>query len=162
MPNSVEIGKDSNAKELYASNLFYGIAIVLLVVQLALISWTCKEQFGWASGIPGEITAAVSTCVPAFLAGFSAYELIRLLALKRNPSTRNQPNVRGCLAMVVALLIIEAVLALLSHYFIYYAPTFTDVSFILIGVGLAMKRDLLLSFLTILLLCAGHVTSKNA
>lgn len=149
--------KNSNA-----SNLFYGIAIVLLVVQLVLISWTCKEQFEWAIGIPGEIAAVVSTCIPAFLAGFSAYELIGLLALKRNPSIRNQPNVRGCLAMVVALLIIEAVLALLSHYFIYYAPTFTDVSYTLSCVGLAMKRDLLLSFLTILLLCAGHMTSKKA
>lgn len=104
----------------------------------------------------------VSTVIPAFLAGFSAYGLIRLLASRRNPSVRTHLNARGVLAMVVALLIIEVVLALLSYYFIHYAPAFTSVNFALSGVGRGMKKILLLPFLTILLLCAGQATSKNA
>lgn len=155
-----------NTKRISASNFFYGVAAILLVVQLALILWILKYQYQFVlaiyDGIPGTIAVVVSTVIPAFLAGFSAYGLIRLLASRRNPSVRTHLNARGVLAMVVALLIIEIVLALLSYYFIHYAPAFTSVNFALSGVGRGMKKILLLPFLTILLLCAGQATSKNA
>ena len=144
-----------NTKRISASNFFYGVAAILLVVQLALILWILKYQFVLTiyDGIPGTIAVVVSTVIPAFLAGFSAYGLIRLLASRRNPSVRTHLNARGVLAMV---------LALLSYYFIHYAPAFTSVNFALSGVGRGMKKILLLPFLTILLLCAGQATSKNA
>uniref|UniRef100_UPI00359C9732 hypothetical protein n=2 Tax=Bifidobacterium adolescentis TaxID=1680 RepID=UPI00359C9732 len=164
LPSSEKDGKMRNTKCISASNFFYGVAAVLLVVQLALILWILKYQFVLTiyDGILGTIAVVVSTVIPAFLAGFSAYGLIRLLVSRRNPSVRTHLNARGVLAMVVALLIIEVVLALLSYYFIHYAPAFTSVNFALSGVGRGMKKVLLLPFLTILLLCAGQATSKNA
>ena len=164
LPSSEKGDKMRNTKRISASNFFYGVAAILLVVQLALILWILKYQFVLTiyDGIPGTIAVVVSTVIPAFLAGFSAYGLIRLLASRRNPSVRPHLNARGVLAMVVALLIIEIVLALLSYYFINYAPAFTSVNFALSGVGWGMKKILLLPFLTILLLCAGQATSKNA
>lgn len=53
-------------------------------------------------------------------------------------------------------------MSLFGNYFIHYAPAFTSVNFALSGVGRGMKKILLLPFLTILLLCAGQATSKNA
>ena len=163
LPGSEKDGTMRNTKRISASNFFYGAAAVLLVVQLAFILWSLKYQFVLAiyDGIPGTIAVVVSTVIPAFLAGFSAYGLIRLLAARRDPSVRPHLNARGVLAMVVALLTIEVVLALLSYYFIHYAPAFTDVNFALSGVGREMRKILLLPFLTILLLCAGQATSKN-
>lgn len=166
LPGSEKGDKMRNTKRISASSFFYGVAVVLLVVQLALILWILKYQYQFVlaiyDGISGTIAVVVSTVLPAFLAGFSAYSLIRLLASRRNPSVRTHLNARGVLAMVVALLIIEVVLALLSYYFIHYAPAFTSVNFALSGVGRGMKKILLLPFLTILLLCAGQATSKNA
>lgn len=163
LPISERMVKMQDKKHVSACDFFYGAAVVLLIVQLAFILWTLKYQFVLAiyDGIPGTIAVVVSTVIPAFLAGFSAYGLIRLLASRRNPSVRPHLNARGVLAMVVALLIIEVVLALLSYYFIHYAPAFTDVNFALSGVGREMRKILLLPFLTILLLCAGQATSKN-
>lgn len=79
-----------NTKCISASNFFYGVAAILLVVQLALILWILKYQFVLTiyDGIPGTIAVVVFTVIPAFLAGFSAYGLIRLLASRRNPSVR--------------------------------------------------------------------------
>ena len=111
LPSSEKGDKMRNTKRISASNFFYGVAAILLVVQLALILWILKYQFVLTiyDGIPGTIAVVVSTVIPAFLAGFSAYGLIRLLASRRNPSVRPHLNARGVLAMVVALLIIEIV-----------------------------------------------------
>lgn len=151
-----------NTKRISASNFFYGVAAILSSRAVGAHLLVLKYQFVLTiyDGIPGTIAVVVSTVIPAFLAGFSAYGLIRFLASRRTPSVRTHLNARGVLAMVVALLIIEVVLALLSYYFINYAPTFTDVNFALSGVGRGMRKILLLPFLTILLLCAGQATSK--
>lgn len=60
-----------NTKRISASNFFYGVAAILLVVQLALILWILKYQFVLTiyDGIPGTIAVVVSTVIPAFWQG---------------------------------------------------------------------------------------------
>lgn len=157
-------GQVSTAKKHFSAyKVFYGFAAAFFAVQLVPILLILEGQLAMADGVPGMVADVVSTCVPAFLAAFLMYKIIRLMEPKSDSSgQKRRMDANGVLVMAIVLLVIEGALVILSYYFIHFAPEFTDVNFVLSGVGKSMKLILPLSLLATLLLCAGNALSKKA
>lgn len=82
-----------NTKRISASNFFYGVAAILLVVQLALILWILKYQFVLTiyDGIPGTIAVVVSTVIPAFFGRVLSIWSYQVAGLETKP-LRSDPS----------------------------------------------------------------------